>query len=43
MYKNNSLYSSKLKGCTSLQLLCNLTEKYHTLGYYYYTHPLVGT
>ena len=37
MYKNNSQFSSKLKGCSPLQLLCNLTGKYHTVGNYSYT------
>ena len=41
MYKNNSLYSSKFKGCSPLQLLCDLKGKYHAIGYYYYTHPLL--
>ena len=38
MYKNNSLNSSKFKGCSPLQLLCNMTGKYHAVGYYSYTN-----
>lgn len=37
MYKNNSRNSSKFKGCSPLQLLCNLTRKFHVVGYYSYT------
>ena len=37
MYKNNSRDSSKLKGCSPLQLSCNLTGKCHAIGYYSYT------
>lgn len=37
MYKNNSWFSSKFKGCSPLQLLCNLTEKCYAVGYYSYT------
>ena len=37
MYKNNSRYSSKSKGCSPLQLSCNLTGKCHAVGYYSYT------
>jgi transposase len=37
MYKNNSRYSSKVKGCSPLQLSCNLTGKFHAIGYYSYT------
>ena len=37
MYKNNSRVSSKFKGCSPLQLSCNLTEKCHAVGYYSYT------
>ena len=37
MYKNNSRNSSKLKGCSPLQLSCNLTGKCHAIGYYSYT------
>jgi hypothetical protein len=43
MYKNNSRGSSKFKGCSPLQLLCNLTEKCHTIGYYSYTKPYTPT
>ncbi len=38
MYKNNSRFSGKLKDCSPLQLLCNLTGKYHAIGYYSYTN-----
>ncbi|SEU04763.1 hypothetical protein SAMN05444285_13755 [Draconibacterium orientale] len=38
MYKNNSRNSSKLNGCSSLQLSCNLTGKCHANGYYSYTN-----
>ena len=37
MYKNNSRDSSKFKGCSPLQLSCNLTGKCHAVGYYSYT------
>ena len=37
MYKNNCRFSSKLKGCSPLQLSCNLTGKCHAVGYYSYT------
>ncbi len=37
MYKNNSRESSKLKGCSPLQLSCSLTGKCHEVGYYSYT------
>ena len=37
MYKNNSRDSSKFKGCSPLQLSCNLTGKCHAIGYYSYT------
>jgi hypothetical protein len=38
MYKNNSRDSSKFKGCSPLQLSCNLTGKCHAIGYYSYTN-----
>jgi hypothetical protein len=38
MYKNNSRDSSKYKSCSPLKLSCNLTEKYHVVGYYSYTN-----
>jgi hypothetical protein len=38
MYKNNSRDSSKFKGCSPLQLLCNLTGMKHAVGYYSYTN-----
>lgn len=41
MYKNNSRNSSKFKGCSPLQLLCNLTEKCHAVGYFSYTNRCV--
>jgi len=37
MYKNNSRDNSKFKGCSPLQPFCNLTGKYHAVGYYSYT------
>ena len=37
MYKNNSRASSKLKGCSPLQLSCNLTGLKPAIGYYSYT------
>ena len=33
MYKNNSRESSNFKGCSPLQLSCNLTGKGHAFGY----------
>jgi len=36
MYKNNSRFSSNMKGCSPLQLSCNSTGKYHEFGYYSY-------
>ena len=38
MYKNNSRDSSKFKGCSSLQLSCNLKVWSSAVGYYSYTH-----
>jgi hypothetical protein len=38
MYKNNSRFSSKIKCCNPLQLLCNLKEKKAEIGYYSYTN-----
>jgi len=38
MYKNNSRNSSKFKGCSPLELSCNLTGKCHAVGYYSYTY-----
>lgn len=38
MYKNNSRDSSKFKGCSPLQFLCNLTEMKPAIGYYSYTN-----
>lgn len=37
MYKNNSRLSSKFKGCSPLQLSCNLTGLKPAIGYYFYT------
>ncbi len=37
MYKNNSRDSSKLKGCSPLQLFCNLKGMKPAIGYYSYT------
>jgi len=38
MYKNNSRLSSKLMGCSPLQLSCNLKEMKPTIAYYSYTN-----
>lgn len=38
MYKNNSGFSSKFKGCSPLQLFCNLTLTKPAIGYYSYTN-----
>ena len=38
MYKNNSQNSSKFKGCSPLQLSCNLIGKCNAIGYYSYTN-----
>ena len=38
MYKNNSRDGSKFKGFSPYQLSCNLTGKYHAIGYYSYTN-----
>jgi len=38
MYKNNSRNSSNFKGCSPLQLSCNLTGMCHAIGYYSYTN-----
>jgi hypothetical protein len=38
MYKFHSRDSSKFKGCSSLQLSCNLTGKYNAIGYSIYTN-----
>jgi predicted aconitase len=38
MYKNNSRYSRKFRGCSPLQLSCNLTGKCYEVGYYSYTN-----
>ncbi len=37
MYKNNSRDSSIFKGCSPLQLSCNLIGKCNAIGYYSYT------
>ena len=37
MYKNNSRGSSKFKGCSPLQLPCNLTGLKPEIGYYSYS------
>ena len=37
MRKNNSRDGCKFKGCSPLQLSCNLTGKCHAVGYYSYT------
>jgi len=42
MYKNNSRYSSKLKGCSPLQLGYNLTEMESANGYYSYANRCVS-
>ncbi len=38
MYKNNSRFSSKFRGCSPLQLSCNLTGMKPAIGYYSYTN-----
>ena len=38
IYKNNSRFSSELKGCSPLQLSCKLTSKCYAVGYYSYTN-----
>jgi len=38
MYKNNSRDSSKLKGCSPLQLHRKLKDWSSEIGYYSYTH-----
>jgi len=38
MYKNNKRNSSNFKGCSPLQLLCNLTGTQPAIGYYFYTN-----
>lgn len=38
MYKDNSRNCSKFKGCSSLQLLCNLTGKCDVVAYFSYTY-----
>ena len=38
MYKNNSRFSSKFKGCSPQHLFCILTEKCNAVGYYSYTY-----
>ena len=38
MCKNNSRDSCKFKVYSPLQLSCNLTGKYHAVGYYSHTH-----
>jgi hypothetical protein len=40
MHKNNSQNSSKFKGCSPLQLSCNLTGKKPAIGYFSYTKTL---
>ncbi len=40
MYKNYSQDSSKLKGCSPLQLRCNLKVNCSAIGYNSYTRPL---
>jgi len=37
MYKNNSRDSSKFKGCSPLQLSCNLIGLKHAICYYSHT------
>lgn len=41
MYKNNSQNSSKIKGCSPLQISCNLTGMKPVIGYYSYTKRCV--
>jgi|GEM_PF-6155992 len=38
MYKNNSRLIIDIKGCSPLQLSCNLIGKCRAIGYYSYTH-----
>ena len=38
MYKNNSRFSSEIRGCSPLQLLCILTGMKPAFGYYSYTN-----
>ena len=37
MYIKNRRDSSKFKGCSSFQLLCNLIDKYDEVAYFSYT------
>lgn len=37
MYEYNNLNITKFKGCSTFQLVCNLTRKYDVIGYYSYT------
>ncbi len=37
MFKNNGRFSIKIKSRSPLQLLCILTGKWHTVGYYSFT------
>lgn len=38
MYKNNSRFSSKFRGCNPLRLSCNLIRMKPAIGYYSYTN-----
>ena len=40
MYKNNSRNSSKFKGCSPLQLSCNLTGMKPAFAYIFIAKPL---
>ncbi len=41
MYKNNSRYSNKFKGCSPLQFHRKLKVSCSAIGYYSYTHRCV--
>jgi hypothetical protein len=42
MYKNNNRNSSKFNSYSPLKLSCNLTGKYHAIGYYSYADRCVA-
>jgi len=42
LYENNSRFSSKFKGCSSLQFSCKLTVMCHATGYLPYHKTLCG-
>lgn len=39
MYENNSRDSSKIKGCSPLQLSCKLKDLSPAVGYYSFANP----